>query len=42
VLLAHFHPERPLTHKEVIAIDVPKEMLDVKRKHARLALRRTP
>jgi hypothetical protein len=43
VLLAHFHPNAPLTHEETAAIDALKEMLDkvadVKQKHARPALR---
>jgi hypothetical protein len=43
MLLAHFHPERPLTSRESAAIDALKEMLnkvaDVKQKHARPALR---
>jgi hypothetical protein len=43
VLLAHFHPERPLTSEEANAIDALQEMLnkvaDVKQKHARPALR---
>jgi hypothetical protein len=43
VLLAHFHPERPLTSQESAAIDALKDMLnkvaDVKQKHARPALR---
>jgi hypothetical protein len=43
VLLAHFHPQTPLTHEETAAIDALKEMLDkvadVKQKHARPALR---
>jgi hypothetical protein len=43
VLLAHFHPQTPLTQEETAAIDALKEMLnevaDVKQKHARPALR---
>jgi hypothetical protein len=44
VLLAHFHPQTPLTQQqEAAAIDALKEMLnkvaDVKQKHARPALR---
>ena len=43
VLLAHFHPQQPLTHDETAAIDALREMLnqvaDVKQKHGRPALR---
>jgi hypothetical protein len=43
VLLAHFHPHRPLTAEETAAIDALKEMLqkvaDVKEKYKRPALR---
>jgi len=43
VLLAHFHPQTPLTSEETAALDALKEMLDkvadVKQKHARQALR---
>jgi hypothetical protein len=43
VLLAHFHPETPLTPDETAAINALKKMLDevadVKQKHARPALR---
>lgn len=43
VLLRHFHPETPLASEETAAIDALKDMLnkvaDVKRKHARPALR---
>ncbi|MGO9048013.1 MAG: hypothetical protein ACLQFW_14180 [Xanthobacteraceae bacterium] len=43
VLLAHFHPRKPLTDKESKAIDALKDMLDkiadVKVKHHRPALR---
>ena len=43
VLLAHFHPSRPLTAEEDAAIDALKEMLekiaDVKDKYKRPALR---
>jgi hypothetical protein len=43
VLLAHFHPETPLTSQETAAIDALKQMLDkvadVKQKHARPVLR---
>jgi hypothetical protein len=43
VLLAHFHPERPLTSEETAAVDALEEMLnkvaDVKQKHKRTALR---
>jgi hypothetical protein len=43
VLLAHFHPDSPLTTEETDAIDGLKEMLagiaDVKQKHGRPALR---
>jgi uncharacterized protein YkwD len=46
MLLAHFHPERPLTSQESAAIDALKEMLnkvaEVKQKHARPALRPDP
>jgi hypothetical protein len=43
VLLAHFHPQSPLTSEETAAIAALKEMLnevaDVKQKHGRSALR---
>ena len=43
VLLAHFHPQTPLTSDETAALDALKDMLDkvadVKQKHARQALR---
>jgi hypothetical protein len=43
VLLAHFHPEAPLTPEETAAIDGLRKMLDgvadVKQKHGRPALR---
>src|SRR5882762_7998883 len=43
VLLAHFHPQSPLTDEENAAIDALKDMLnevaDVKQKHGRPALR---
>jgi hypothetical protein len=43
VLLAHFHPKKPLTADETATIDALKKMLqqigDVKEKHARPALR---
>ena len=43
VLLAHFHPRKPLTDEETAAIDALKEMLDkvadVKERHKRLAMR---
>jgi hypothetical protein len=43
VLIAHFHPRKPLTPDETAAIDALKKMLqqigDVKEKHARPALR---
>ncbi len=43
VLLAHFHPRRPLNAHETAAIDALKQMLDkiadVKQKHQRAAIR---
>jgi hypothetical protein len=43
VLLAHFHPRKPLTGDEMAAIDALKEMLNevakVKENHGRAALR---
>ena len=43
VLIAHFHPRRPLDAKEKAAIDALKEMLDkiadVKERHKRAAVR---
>jgi hypothetical protein len=43
VLIAHFHPRRPLDAKETAAIDALKEMLDkiadVKERHKRAAVR---
>ena len=43
VLLAHFHPRRPLNAQETKAIDALKEMLDkiadVKERHKRAAVR---
>ena len=43
VLLAHFHPQSPLTQEETAAIAALKKMLnevaDVKQKHGRPALR---
>lgn len=43
VLLAHFHPHKPLTAEETAAIDAVKDMLekvaDVKERHKRKALR---
>jgi hypothetical protein len=43
VLLAHFHPRRPLDAQEAAAIDALKEMLDkiadVKERHKRAAVR---
>ena len=43
VLLAHFHPRKPLTAEETAAIEAVKEMLDgvadVKDRHKRAALR---
>jgi len=46
VLLAHFHPKKPLTHEEQSAIDALKDMLnqvaDIKHKHQRPAVRPEP
>ena len=43
VLLAHFHPRRPLDAQETAAIDALNEMLDkiadVKERHKRAAVR---
>jgi hypothetical protein len=43
VLLAHFHPQTPLTAEEIAAIDALKQMLNqvagVKEKHGRPAMR---
>jgi hypothetical protein len=44
VLIAHFHPDTPLSRNETNAVEALKEMLngiaDVKEKHSRAALRR--
>jgi hypothetical protein len=43
VLIAHFHPDTPLSRNETNAVEALKEMLngiaDVKEKHSRAALR---